>query len=118
MHEFDEIHDIASIKEYASSKLLVGLERDENNLYDVNLETSVIKKIITPNISNQLLTSIQCIGEMFDINGFPYLIATGNAAALLVNIRTGQAQTLMTTVQKVRDARHAFQFLKHKESIN
>ena len=52
MHEFDEIHDIASIKEYASSKLLVGLERDENNLYDVNLETSVIKKIITPNISN------------------------------------------------------------------
>ena len=65
-----------------------------------------------PNITNPMIGSIQFLGLQQEIDvTFPFMIATGKNAALLVNLKTREAQVLMTTVPPVRDQKKALQFV-------
>ena len=69
---------------------MLGLNDDKNNLIDLDLKGLKMYHIKLPRINNPMITSIQPFGKQrtLDLNNFPYLVATGYNAAVLVNVKT------------------------------
>ena len=79
---------------------MLGLNDDKKNLIDLDLEGKKMHHIELPRINNPMIQSIQPFGKQrtLDLDNFPYLVAKGYNAAVLVNVNTGKAQVLMTDV--------------------
>ena len=92
--------------------MLIAIDREKRNLLDVNLKTGEVKEFSLPEgLVNPRIASIQHFGAQDKLTDtFPYMIATGKNASLLLNMNKHEAQVLMTTVPDVRDARKALQF--------
>ena len=99
---------------------MLGLARQYDNLYDLNLQTEEIHKISTPNVQNPEIESIQPFGKQksVDVENYPFLVAKGMNAAYLVNIQTRQSQILMTTVPMTGGMKKTLQFLDEVERFD
>ena len=70
---------------------MLGLNDDKKNLIDLDLEGKKMHHI--ESINNPMIQSIQPFGKQrtLDLDNFPYLVANGYNAAVLVNVKTRKA---------------------------
>ena len=107
---------VISIEQYAEDRLMLGLNDEKDNLIDLDLQDLddiKMHHIELPSINNPLITSIQPFGKQgtLDLKNFPYLVAKGYNAAVLVNVDTRKAQVLMTEVPICGGMKNCLQFL-------